>query len=85
VRLAGTYSASCPLCPRKRTSFSTIVMSALCQKRTSETLSTCRAILVTGSRLDPLLTGFELWHHLQQGVGPDREFSYKRSVVSEDK
>ena len=28
-------SKRCPLYPRKRTSFSTIVMSALCQKRTS--------------------------------------------------
>jgi hypothetical protein len=28
-------SASCPLYPRKRTSFSAVAMSALCQKRTS--------------------------------------------------
>ena len=30
----GRMSDQCPLCPRKRTWFSTIVMSALCHKRT---------------------------------------------------
>ena len=37
----------CPLYPRKRTSFSTIAMSALCQKQTYAALS---AVAISGLR-----------------------------------